>query len=109
MRFSSSLCLIVGVIFVIDSNDRERIQEAAQELRSILAMEELRDAVILILANKKDLPNAMKPTEIVKALDLPSFCRQTWHVQSTCATTREGLFEGFNWLDESLSKLPSSN
>merc|ERR1712048_152977 len=48
-----------GLIFVVDSNDRERIDDAREELQRMLSEEELRDAVVLVFANKQDLPNAM--------------------------------------------------
>ena len=41
------------MIFVVDSNDRERIGEAREELMRMLAEDELRDAVLLIFANKQ--------------------------------------------------------
>ena len=43
----------LGLIFVVDSNDRERIQEARDELMRMLGEEELRDATILVFANKQ--------------------------------------------------------
>merc|ERR1711981_1284307 len=48
-----------GIIFVIDSNDRDRMQEAKAELDNLLKEDELKDAVVLVFANKQDLPNAM--------------------------------------------------
>ena len=42
-----------GLIFVVDSNDRERIGEARDELMRMLAEDELREAVLLIFANKQ--------------------------------------------------------
>ena len=56
---SSLLCskykfvLFSGLIFVVDSNDRERIGEAREELMRMLAEDELRDAVLLVFANKQ--------------------------------------------------------
>ncbi|CAF4716761.1 unnamed protein product, partial [Rotaria socialis] len=47
-----------GLIFVVDSNDRERISEARDELQRMISEDELREATILIFANKQDLPNA---------------------------------------------------
>ena len=38
---------------MVDSNDRERIGEAREELMRMLAEDELRDAVLLIFANKQ--------------------------------------------------------
>ncbi|CAD1470968.1 unnamed protein product [Heterotrigona itama] len=48
-----------GLIYVVDSNDRERIGEAERELANMLKEDELRDAVLLVFANKQDLPNAI--------------------------------------------------
>lgn len=45
--------LITGLIFVVDSNDRERVNEAREELSRMLAEDELRDAVLLVFANKQ--------------------------------------------------------
>lgn len=41
------------MIFVVDSNDKERIFEAKEELMRMLGEDELRDAVLLIFANKQ--------------------------------------------------------
>lgn len=38
---------------MVDSNDRERVNEAREELMRMLAEDELRDAVLLIFANKQ--------------------------------------------------------
>lgn len=45
--------LSAGLIFVVDSNDRERVNEAREELSRMLAEDELRDAVLLVFANKQ--------------------------------------------------------
>jgi len=37
----------------VDSNDRERVGEAREELMRMLAEDELRDAVLLVFANKQ--------------------------------------------------------
>ena len=47
------VCTCVGLIFVVDSNDRERVGEAREELMRMLAEDELRDAVLLVFANKQ--------------------------------------------------------
>lgn len=45
--------LCAGLIFVVDSNDRERVNEAREELARMLAEDELREAVLLVFANKQ--------------------------------------------------------
>ncbi|XP_055129464.1 ADP-ribosylation factor 4 isoform X2 [Symphalangus syndactylus] len=93
-----------GLIFVVDSNDRERIQEVADELQKMLLVDELRDAVLLLFANKQDLPNAMAISEMTDKLGLQSLRNRTWYVQATCATQGTGLYEGLDWLSNELSK-----
>lgn len=91
-----------GLIFVVDSNDRERIGEAKDELMRMLAEDELRDAVLLIFANKQDLPNAMNAAEITDKLGLHSLRNRNWYIQATCATSGDGLYEGLDWLSNQL-------
>lgn len=45
--------MMQGLIFVVDSNDKERVFEAKEELMRMLGEDELRDAVLLIFANKQ--------------------------------------------------------
>jgi len=91
-----------GIVFVVDSNDRERVSEAADELRKMLTEEALSDAVILVLANKQDMPHAMKVPEITDKLGLHSIDNKKWYIQATCAPTGEGLYEGLEWLSRTL-------
>ena len=66
--------------------------------------DELRDAVLLVFANKQDLPNAMNAAEITDKLGLHSLRQRGWYIQSTCATTGDGLYEGLDWLSATLTK-----
>ncbi|XP_075875287.1 ADP-ribosylation factor 4-like [Nelusetta ayraudi] len=93
-----------GLIFVVDSNDRERVTEAADELSKMLMEDELKGAVLLVFANKQDLPNALSVGELTEKLSLNQYRNKPWHVQSTCATQGDGLYEGLDWLSKELSK-----
>ncbi|NXP07495.1 ARF5 factor, partial [Thinocorus orbignyianus] len=93
-----------GLIFVVDSNDRERVQESAEELQKMLQEDELRDAVLLVFANKQDMPNAMAVSELTDKLGLQTLRSRTWYVQATCATQGTGLYDGLDWLSHELSK-----
>ena len=68
----------------------------------MLSEQDLRDAVVLILANKQDLPNAMPVAEVTDKLGMHSLRNRRWYTQATCATTGEGLFEGLDWLSANL-------
>ncbi|CAG8594436.1 10796_t:CDS:2, partial [Dentiscutata heterogama] len=93
-----------GIIFVVDSNDRERISEAREELQRMLNEDELRDALLLVFANKQDLPNAMNAAEITDKLGLHSLRQRHWYIQATCATSGDGLYEGLEWLSTNLKR-----
>jgi hypothetical protein len=101
-----------GLIFVIDSNDRDRIDEARTELTRIIQDREMKDALLLVFANKQDLQGgmycgkivvlthadfevAMRPKEVSDRLQLEKIAKDhVWKVEPSCATTGEGIFEG---------------
>ncbi|KAA3676106.1 ADP-ribosylation factor 1 [Paragonimus westermani] len=87
-----------------EHNDRERIGEAREELSRMLNEDELRDAVLLVFANKQDLLQAMGAAEITDKLGLHALRNRTWYIQATCATNGNGLYEGLDWLSATLSR-----
>ncbi|KOO53574.1 ADP-ribosylation factor [Chrysochromulina tobinii] len=78
--------------------------QARDELHRMLNEDELREAMLLVFANKQDLPNAMNAAEITDKLGLHSLRQRNWYIQSTCATTGDGLYEGLDWLSNSIGK-----
>ena len=93
-----------GLIFVVDSNDQDRIEDAAEELKKMLAEEELKDCAVLVMANKQDLNGALAPGEVTKRLGMGDLKGRTWLVQGTSATTGQGLKEGLDWMASVLLK-----
>jgi ADP-ribosylation factor protein 6 len=45
-----------GLVFVIDSSDKDRLEEARTELTRIIQDREMKDALLLVFANKQDVP-----------------------------------------------------
>ncbi|KAG6917428.1 ADP-ribosylation factor, Arf Arf6 [Tephrocybe rancida] len=94
-----------GLVFVVDSQDRDRIDEARTELQKILGDREMKDCLLLVFSNKQDLPGvltgilAMSPAEVTEKLGLHKM-----RDRSCCATTGEGLFEGLQWLSQNVKK-----
>ncbi|OZJ04041.1 ADP-ribosylation factor 6 [Bifiguratus adelaidae] len=91
-----------GLIFVVDSQDRDRIDEARQELHKIISDREMKDALLLVFANKQDLPGAMTPAEVTEKMGLARLRDRQWYVHPSCATTGEGLLEGLNWMSQNV-------
>jgi len=94
-----------GLIFVVDSSDRDRLDNsslhglscARNELQRMLAEDDLRGLPLLVFANKQDLPGALSAAEITECLGLRAL-RRPWLVQACSATTGKGLYEGIDWL-----------
>ena len=93
-----------AIIFVIDSHDKERILEAKVELHKLLREEDLQDAVLLIFANKQDLPDAMTTTEVSEKLGLLALRNRTWFIQATSAVLGQGLYQGLEWISEQVKQ-----
>ena len=100
-----------GLIFVVDSNDRERMGDgntthgqewgstARDELTRLTEEPELAGVPVLVLANKQDMPGALSPEEVAQRLGVHEVCRnRAVHVQGATATTGDGLYEGLEWL-----------
>lgn len=87
-----------GVVWVVDSTDRERIALCKKELDTILQQERLASASLLVLANKQDIDGAMKSEEIRDALDLDRIKRRHWSIMPCSAATRTGVEDGVVWL-----------
>lgn len=94
-----------ALIFVIDASDADRMADVKKEFDDAIRSDELRDAAILIFANKQDMPHTMETSEIVDKLELNQLHNRKWFVQSTCATRATGLYEGLDWLSRELQKI----
>jgi ADP-ribosylation factor protein 1 len=70
-----------GLVFVVDSTDRERIDEAHDTLHQLLNEEQLRNKPILIFANKQNLSNSMSFDELRDKVNLTKLDGNTkWHL-----------------------------
>ncbi len=94
-----------GIIWVVDSVDRWRLEECKNQLREILHQEKLAGASLLIFANKQDLGGAMSFEQISQFLELASEDISGRHslVRGCSAITGDGLQEGFDWLVEDIA------
>jgi len=73
------------------------------EFYNILYHDDLKDAVVLVLANKSDLPGARDPGEVSELFGLSDVRTHEWHVQGCCAITGQGLDEALDWLTTKLN------
>ncbi|KAA0190927.1 ADP-ribosylation factor protein 1 [Fasciolopsis buskii] len=86
-----------AVIYVVDSMDRDRVGISKQELVSMLEEEELRSAVLVVLANKQDIPGCMTISEVANSLGLATIKNRRYQIFKTSALKGEGLNEAMDW------------
>ncbi|XP_042219561.1 ADP-ribosylation factor 3-like [Homarus americanus] len=86
-----------AIIYVVDSNDPDRLAESREELELVLQNEEVAGCSLLVLANKQDLPQAVSVARVTDVLNLRQMHRP-WYVQATCAINSSGIYEALDWL-----------
>ena len=92
-----------GVIFVVDSQDRDRFSDAKAELHALLKREELRDVPFLVFANKQDLPYAAELVELKKQLGWDFVKdREKLHIVACTATENHRVNIGLDWMVNSI-------
>ena len=90
---------------ILDSSDVQRIDEAQRELHKLLGADEVDDRVVLlIIANKQDLPGALDLEQIQEKMQLKEFSTfvRKWHIVEAQAFKGVGLLKGFDWLSKNL-------
>ncbi|KAM4537166.1 ADP-ribosylation factor-like protein 2 [Odontesthes bonariensis] len=87
-----------GLVWVVDSADRLRLEDCKQELSALLLEERLAGATLLVFANKQDLPGALSKELIREALDLDKIKSHHWCIIDCSAVTGENLLAGVDWL-----------
>ena len=91
-----------AIIYMIDSTDRERLEESWLAFDKMIMNEQLEGLPLLVACNKQDLDNCLAVPDIKK-----QFNKSTSHigvrscmVTATSALTGEGVHEGINWVRE---------
>lgn len=83
-----------GLLYVVDSSDKRRLEESRREFELLLKNESIKNVPVVVLANKQDLPGALNAEEITRKLKMKKYCSdRNWYVQPCCAITGEGLAE----------------
>uniref|UniRef100_A0A1I8BID1 small monomeric GTPase n=1 Tax=Meloidogyne hapla TaxID=6305 RepID=A0A1I8BID1_MELHA len=103
-----------AIVFLVDVADSERIQEAREELWSLMQDEQVSSAPILVLGNKIDKPNALSEDQLKYYLAIQQYCTGKGNVSRADLATRplevfmcsvlrrQGYGEGFRWLAQYL-------
>ena len=90
-----------AIIFVVDSVDEARIDEAKEELFNVVNSAQINGAPILVFANKQDMANASPPIELINKLSLHNLdSKHLWFLQPSSAILGDGIQEGLQVLTD---------
>ena len=90
-----------AVVFVVDSQDDEFAEDSKKEFHKLIQNTNLKNAVILIFANKQDLPGAKPINKIIEYYEMNKL-NHIWKIQPCSAVKGDGLINGIKWLSEQL-------
>jgi len=101
-----------GIIWVVDSSDRDRLGESISAFDNIIKNKLLDNLPLLFVLNKQDIPNAMKPNEIIYAFksSLDTIGDRRFLSIPTSALKGNGINESICWIADQvkLSHKPPS-
>ena len=87
-----------GLIWVVDSGDRLRLEDCKAELHKLLLQEKLAGATLMVFCNKQDVAGALTPAEIKDVLELDKIENRHWSIVPCSAVTGSGLLEGIDFI-----------
>lgn len=101
-----------ALIYVIDSSDLERLEESKTHLEKVIhelnTVATAKGFLLLVFANKQDIPGAKTPKEISVFLNLNKLLDkdQLYAVMGTNALSGQGLIEGLSWVSNNFKAVP---
>jgi small GTP-binding protein len=91
-----------GIVLVIDSADRERIETCTSELKVLFAEEALHGVPLCVVENNQDLSDVMSVAELRAQHALSDYNSRTRTILPASATQGTGSKEAFDWLAETM-------
>lgn len=92
-----------GMIFVVDSADVGRFEEAKLAFDAVRHHDDLGGVPVMLLANKQDLAGALMEEDIAMRFQLPEHEHARHHMfrlQPASCLTCEGIEDGIRWIVE---------
>ena len=100
-RVWSDYCMAMdGLVFMVDTSDRYRMEEAGRELRALLEDPSMENIPVAILGNKIDRRDALGETDLMAALGIYKYLstKNTVKLFLVSVVKRQGIKEAVQWL-----------
>ena len=98
-------CPVPGLLYVVDSADRDRVAESREELNHVCQSPDMAGVPVVVVANKQDLPDSLTPEEVSKELSVQELSMsQQCQLLPVCAVTGEGLSDAMDCMVDMVRK-----
>ncbi|CAH8513424.1 unnamed protein product [Schistosoma margrebowiei] len=87
-----------AIIYMVDAADHEKLEASRNELHGLLDKPQLLGIPVLVLGNKKDLPNAFAEHELITALNLGAITDREICCYSISCKEQENIDITLQWL-----------
>lgn len=87
-----------AIVYMVDAADRDKIEPARNELHTLLDKPQLAEIPVLVLGNKRDLPDALDEKDIIEQMNLGAVTDREICCYSISCKERENINITLQWL-----------
>eukprot|EP01103_Thecamoeba_quadrilineata_P000942 TRINITY_DN10834_c0_g1_i1.p1 TRINITY_DN10834_c0_g1~~TRINITY_DN10834_c0_g1_i1.p1 ORF type:complete len:188 (-),score=28.96 TRINITY_DN10834_c0_g1_i1:121-684(-) len=93
-----------AIVFVVDAADPEKFEAAQKELHELISKPPLANIPLLVLGNKKDLPQAIDAEELIVKMNLNTITDRKVFCYSISAKSQYNIDKTLQWLIDNAKK-----
>lgn len=87
-----------AIVYMIDAADREKIEASRNELHNLLDKPQLQGIPVLVLGNKRDLPNALDEKQLIEKMNLSAIQDREICCYSISCKEKDNIDITLQWL-----------
>jgi len=87
-----------AIVFMVDASDEDKLEASRNELLQLLDKPQLEAIPVLVLGNKKDLPNALDEKQLIEAMNLSAIQDREICCYSISCKEKDNIDITLQWL-----------
>lgn len=87
-----------AIVYMVDAADREKIEASRNELHNLLDKPQLQGIPVLVLGNKRDLPNALDEKQLIEKMNLAAIQDREICCYSISCKEKDNIDITLQWL-----------
>ncbi|KAF3855833.1 hypothetical protein F7725_016556 [Dissostichus mawsoni] len=87
-----------AIVYMVDAADREKVEASRNELHNLLEKPQLQGIPILVLGNKRDLPNALDEKQLIEKMNLSAIQDREICCYSVSCKEKDNIDITLQWL-----------